>query len=216
MIPSPKATALILLAIALPATVNPDPVRAQEGVEPTIVGAVVGYTTTTGIWKPAAESEVVGGGVIGGFITAATPIPWFAIRAEGSITQRNSDVLAVAGDQTVRGGVRTDYVSVAIHARVSAGLGPIRIHVTGGPTVDQILRSRLDANLRPVLNREASMVLGAGASVGVGTTVSGRYRVEVEARLFEGLGDSYSGDFVQMRNRSIEFVTRVGIPRPGR
>lgn len=194
---------------------TPDVVHAQDGAEPTIVGVVVGYASSTGIWKPASETEKRGGGVIGAFITAATPIPWFSIRAEGSVTQRNSDVFAVSGDQTVRGGVRTDYVSVAIHARLAAGVGPLRVHATAGPVIDQILRSRLDANLRPVLDREASMVLGAGASVGIGTTLAGRYRVELEARLFEGLGDSYSGDFVQMRNRSTEFVARVGIPRPG-
>lgn len=201
--------------LLLTAAVFAPPLEAQD-TEPTLVGVVVGVAGTTSIWKPAADVEREGGVVLGAFLTAATPIPWFAIRAEGTITQRNSDVLAVSGDQTIRGGVRTDYVTAAIHARVTAGLGPLRIHATAGPTIDQILRSRLDPNLRPVIDRESSMVLGAGASVGLGATVSGRYRVEVEARVFEGLGDAYSGDFVQMRNRSVEFVARVGIPRPGR
>lgn len=204
-----------LAVAALTAISGPGATSAQNA-EPTLVGAVAGVAATTSIWKPAAESEREVGAVLGIFLTAATPVPWFSIRAEGTVTQRNSDVLAVSGDETVRGGVRTDYVTFALHARLSTRVGPVRFHAAAGPVIDQILRSRLDPNLRPVLERESSMVFGAGAAVGLGTTVAGRYRVEAEARLFEGLGDAYSGDFVQMRNRSVEFVTRVGIPRPGR
>lgn len=203
-----RAGVLVLVGVS--------PIHAQRAAEPSIVGVVAGYATTTGIWKPASDSEKKGGAIIGAFINAATPIPWFSIRAEGTISQRNSDVTADSGGQTVRGGLRTDYFSFAVHTRVSAGVGPIRVHAAAGPTIEQILRSRLDANLRSVLDNESSTVFGASASVGLGTTLAGRYRVEIEARVFEGLGDSYSGNFVQMRNRSVEFVTRVGIPRPSR
>lgn len=35
--------------------------------------------------------------------------------------------------------------------------------------------------------------------------------VGLEGRIFEGLGDAYSGDFVSLRNRSWEVVARFGI-----
>jgi hypothetical protein len=193
------------------------PAQAQVALdEPTIVGVVVGYSNTTGIWKPASDSEKRGGGIVGAFLNAATPIPWFSIRVEGTISQRNSDVTADSGGAPLRGGLRTDYISFAVHPRIAYGLGPLRVHAAAGPTIDQIIRGRLDPNLRSVLNRESSTVFGVGASAGLGATIAGRYRVELEARVYEGLSDAYSGDFVQMRNRSVEFVTRVGIPRPGR
>lgn len=207
---------IAFLSGALMLVASSSPAQAQLALEePTIVGVVVGYSTTTGVWKPASVSEKKAGGIVGAFINAATPVPWFSIRVEGTISQRNSDVTADSGGATLRGGLRTDYISFAVHPRVSYALGPVRIHAAAGPTVDQIIRGRLDPNLRSVLNRESSTVFGVGASAGLGATIAGRYRVELEARVYEGLSDAYSGDFVQMRNRSMEFVTRVGIPRPG-
>jgi len=91
----------------------------------------------------------------------------------------------------------------------------VRVHLAAGPTLDQLVQSRVDASLGPILYRDIPTVFGVGLGAGVGGTVAGRYRVELEARFFEGLGDAYSGDFVSVRNRSLEFLTRVGIPKPG-
>ena len=184
--------------------------------EPTIVGIVGGWNINDGIWKPGAESESVGGIILGAFVIARTPAPWFAIRAELTWVQRGVDVTGSIGDDPALGGVRSDYLTVAIHPRASMAVGPLRVHIAAGPTVDQLVRSRIDSSLAPILFRDISTVFGVGLGAGVGGTVADRYRVEVEARVFEGLGDAYSGDFVSVRNRSLEFVTRVGIPRPER
>ncbi|MEM7414759.1 MAG: hypothetical protein AAF389_04625 [Gemmatimonadota bacterium] len=188
-------------------------VLARAGNEGTIIGAVVGVTRTDGLWKPSSTSDPVLGGMVGGYVLAATPAPWFSILAEVTFLQRNSNVVGTNQGQPLQGGLRTDYLSVLIAPRFTREVGPVRIHLAGGPTIDQVIRARLDPTLSPVL-REVESVFGASLALGVGVTLADRYRVDVEGRAFEGLGDAHSGDFLQMRNRTFGLVTRVGIPIP--
>jgi hypothetical protein len=51
---------------------------------------------------------------------------------------------------------------------------------------------------------------------GIGVPVGDRVRPEIEVRMVRGLGDAYSGDFITVRNRSLEVVGRVGLPLPAR
>ena len=193
---------------------------AQEGAEqgeanePTIVGATVGWNVNDGIWKPEAETETVAGIVLGGFVNAATALPWFRVRAEILWTQRGLDI--VDGGSVPAGSVRADYLTFAVHARASTSAGPLTMHLAAGPTVDQTLQRRVDSQLGPALNREVGTAFGVHVGAGVGFTVAQRYRIELEARWFEGLSDAHAGDFLSVRNRSLEFLTRVGIPRPRR
>jgi hypothetical protein len=187
-----------------------------DAVEPTVLGGVVGYNQSQGLWTPDSESESVGGVMLGGFVNAKTPLPWFSIRAELMWVQRGNDVTGVIEGEPLVGGVRSDYITIGIHPRASVGIGPVRVHVAAGPTIDQLINSRLDSTLSSAALADVGTVFGVGAGVGIGGIVGGRYRVELEGRVFEGLGDAYSGDFVAMRYRSFEVVTRVGIPRPGR
>jgi hypothetical protein len=197
-----------VLAASLLAATN---LAAQNA--PTIVGGMAGYNSSTGIWKPASESQAVGGFTVGAFALASTPVGWLSFLAEGAWAQRGSDVTRTVDGQPVTGGVRSDYITVSVQPRASTALGPVTVHLSGGPTLDLLVRSRLDPGLAPVLD-DVGTVFGVTGGVGLGTRVSGRYRVEVEVRIFEGLGDAYSGNFVSMRNRSVEFVARVGMPRP--
>lgn len=182
--------------------------------EPTIVGVSGGWNVNDGIWKPDAETEEVGGIVLGGFVNAATSLSWFGVRAEILWTQRGLDVVDDAGSPA--GSVRADYLTFALHARAATSIGPVRFHIAAGPTVDQTLQRRVDAQLGPALNREVGTAFGVHGGAGAGFTVAARYRIELEARWFEGLGDAHAGDFLSVRNRSFELLTRVGIPRPRR
>jgi hypothetical protein len=183
-----------------------------SAAEPTIVGVTGGWNVNDGIWKPDAETETVGGVVLGGFVNAATSLSWFAVRAEILWTQRGLDVVDDAGAPA--GSVRADYLTFALHARAATNVGPVRFHIAAGPTVDQTLQRRVDAQLGPALNREVGTAFGVHGGVGAGFTVADRYRIELEARWFEGLSDAHAGDFLSVRNRSLELLTRVGIPRP--
>lgn len=53
---------------------------------------------------------------------------------------------------------------------------------------------------------------GSYTQRGVDVGIGGGRSVGVEGRVFEGLSDAYSGDFVSLRNRSWEAVVRFGIP----
>jgi hypothetical protein len=190
--------------------------RPTGATEPTVLGIVVGYNRSEGLWTPESESESVGGVMLGGFVNAKTPVSWFSVRAELLWVQRGNDVMGSIEGEPLVGGVRSDYVTISVHPRASVGVGPIRLHVAAGPTLDQLISSRLDTTLGSAALADVGTVFGVGAGVGIGATVGRRYRVEVEGRVFEGLGDAYSGDFVAMRHRSYELVARVGIPRPAR
>jgi hypothetical protein len=208
--PVHKLPRLLAIVVAVSSFAT-ESVTAQNA--PSIVGGVAGYNSTTGLWKPATESQVVVGFTVGAFAVASTPVGWLSFLAEGAWVQRGSDVTGAVEGQPLTGGVRSDYITVTVQPRASAALGPVTVHFNGGPTLDLLIRSRIDPGLAPVL-QDIGTVFGVTGGVGLGTIVGSRYRVEVEARVFEGLGDAYSGPFVSMRNRSVEFVARVGIPRP--
>jgi hypothetical protein len=93
-----RRRSLLLVAVLL---LPPSSVLAQaepeggDAVEPTVLGGVVGYNQSQGLWTPDSESESVGGVMLGGFVNAKTPLPWFSIRAELMWVQRGNDVTGV-------------------------------------------------------------------------------------------------------------------------
>lgn len=175
-----------------------------------LVGVVGGYASTEQIWKPEADVESVGGLVIGAYVDARTPLGWLSVLAEGSYTQRGGDVVGAARGGA-QGAVRSDYLSVAVRPGVGVRVGPARLRLSAGPAFDLLVRSRLASGFETVLDREASTVFGLLAGVGLDLSIGGGRTVGLEGRLYEGLADAYSGDFVSLRNRSREVVARFGI-----
>jgi hypothetical protein len=189
--------------------------QASAQSRSTTVGVVAGYVHNDQLWSRDVATDAVGGLVVGAWANVPTGIGWFSITAEGTYTQRGGD--AMLDDEVVAGAVgtspiRADYITVSVHPRATAWLGPVRVHLTTGPTLDQLIRSRLDPVLVSVLEDATSTVFGWTAGVGLGGTVTRGVVAEAELRIVEGLGDAYSGPFISLRNRSIELVGRVGIP----
>lgn len=178
----------------------------------TVLGVVGGVVDNEQRWSRPSETGRVKGALIGGFVIAPTGAGWLSIRLEGLYTQRGGDLLVNEGDEELRGAVRADYFTVSVHPRVSIPLGPVGLHVAAGPTFDQLVRSRLDPGLAQVLVDGSPTVFGVGAGIGVGGYIRDRVYAEVEARVFDGLGDAYSGAFISFRNRSVEVVGRLGVP----
>ena len=205
----PPAGRTIVLGAALALAAAPGGLRAQTSG--TLVGAVGGWLENRQVWSPSSETERVGGVLLGGFVRAATPADWLAVQAEALWTQRGGDVFDDVDGQLLQGSIRSDYLTISVHPRASTSLGPLRVHLTAGPTIDQPLRSRFDPGLRMILENEAPTVFGVSVGAGLGMIVGGVH-AEVEARVFEGLGDAYSGDFVSVRNRSLEILGRAGVP----
>ncbi len=187
------------------------PIVASAQTPGTAVGIVAGRVVNEHVWQPSAtESDRVSGFVVGGFVLAPTPASWFSVLAEGTLTQRGGDVgRDIPGYEVF--GVRTDYLTISVHPRVSFDAGPVAVFLNAGPSIDQVLRTRKSSGLGPDV-QEVSTIFGVGAGIGASAPVSGDIFVEVEARVFEGLGDAYSGPFISFRNRSFGLVARVGRP----
>lgn len=199
------------LVAALTAAALSAPAALEAQQPRTLVGAVGGWVQNRHVWSPSSDTERVGGVLVGVFLRARTPAPWLSVHAEALWTQRGGDVFDDVDGQILQGSIRTDYLTLVVHPRLSVAVGPLGLHVAAGPTIDQVVRGRLDPGLRMVLEDETPTVFGVGVGAGVGTVV-GAVHAEVEARLFEGLGDAYSGAFVSARNRSLELLARVGVP----
>ena len=196
-----------IVVVALPVGV------AAQGAG-TVVGVVAGAVRTTQIWSPATpnSNSSYTGIVLGAFADAATPLSGLSVRAEGTYTRRGGDaVLSVAG-QPAPGRLRMDYLTIAVHAKLSRSFGPLRVYVAAGPTVDQILRSTLDPILSQVFDQEQTPVLGVAAGGGLEIWLNDRFRLGFDARLTEGLTDAYDGAFIKVRNRSVEGLVRLAIP----
>jgi len=198
--------------LALVALISPlGPTHLDAQAPPTLVGVVGGYTSTEHVWSPDADAESVAGFTLGAFVDVQTPADWLSIGAEAAYAQRGSNVLIDVGGTPTPGGIRTDYLTLAIRIRAAIEVGPSLLHVAVGPVSDVVLRSRLDPLLTQVLDEESATAFGVIAGAGVGAWVTERAFVEIEARIVEGLQAAYSGNFVSAHNRSRELVARVGL-----
>ncbi len=199
---------LVLVAVALGGRV--DPTAGQS--RPATVGAFGGYVHNEHRWSREVDTEAVGGLVLGAWVDAPTGLGWLSIGAEGAYAQRGGD--ARFDDALVPGAfgvspIRTDVLSFSVLPRATLLLGPVDLHVATGPTVDYVVRSRVDPVLEPILE-EVTTGFAWTLTAGIRGAVRERLVVEVEARLVEGLRDAYRGNSLSLRNRSLELVARVG------
>ena len=81
-----------------------------------------------------------------------------------------------------------------------------------GPTFDQVLRRRLDPIIGQVFEEETPTVFSVTVGGGLGGWVTERLFVEIDLRITEGMSDAHDGEFIAVRNRSVEGLLRVGIP----
>lgn len=202
----PQCPAVIgLLAVAI----SGSPVVVNAQTSSSIAGVVAGRVKNEQVWSSEYQTEKVGGLQVGGFLNAGTLVPWFKMRAEFMWTQRGGSVVGdLRGDELI-GEARTDYLTVAVQPRFSARLGLVEVFAAAGPVIDVVLRNRFSPELGLGF-KEVAQVFGAGLGVGLAATLPSSFHAEIEARVFEGLGDAYSGDFVSAKNRSLGIVLRLG------
>ena len=202
----PQCPAVIgFLAVVL--SVSPVVVNAQTSSS--IAGVVAGRVMNEQVWNSEYQTEKVGGVQAGVFLNARTSVPWFEMRAEFMWTQRGGSVVGDLRGSELIGEARTDYLTVAVQPRFAARLGFVEVFTTAGPVIDVVLRNRFSPELGLGL-QEVAQVFGAGVGAGFAATLPSSFHAEIEARVFEGLGDAYSGDFVSAKNRSLGIVLRLG------
>jgi hypothetical protein len=192
----------------------PAVVRAQaDDPGGTVVGALVGMTDNRQLWRSdAIATRGVQGAIVGAFADVAAGAPWLRVRAEGAYTQRGGDVSFIQDDDIAVGGVREHLLTIGVHVGLVRRVGPLRVHVAGGPTLDQVLSSHLDPVLAQVLEEESTVIFGVSVGGGVGAWVSPGLFLGGDVRLTENLGDAYSGNFTSFRNRSVEYRLVAGVP----
>jgi hypothetical protein len=157
-------------------------------------------------------TEKYRGLVLGAFVDAATPRSGLSIRAEGAYTERGGDAVLEVDGQPMTTGLRMGYLTIAVHLKMSRALGPVRAHVALGPTIDQVLSRRLDPIASQVFEEETPLVFNVTVGGGLGVWVTERLFIGIDLRLTEGVSDAHDGDFITVRNRSVEGLLRVGIP----
>lgn len=196
--------ATVVASASLPSTA-----RAQGPTS--IVGAVGGWVTNEQVWRSEYQSESVGGVQLGGFLNASTPVSWLVMRAEFMWTQRGGSVTGELNGDPVVGETRTDYLTVGVQPRVAVSRSRFELFAAAGPMIEVVLRNRFGSELAVAL-QEVGTVYGVGAGLGIAARLTSSWHAEVEARVFEGLGDAYEGSFLSAKNRSVGFVVRLGRP----
>ena len=208
-----RIVALSLLAAgALAAGVGPCAAQAP----PITLGGMGGWVRNSPVWDRGFEAEPVGGLLVGAWVDVPTPVARLSVTAEAALTQRGSGTVldpAAVPEAFGTHPIRTDYLTTSVLPRATLRLGVVRLHATTGPTMDLLLRSRVDVILDARLEDAATAVFGWTLGVGIGTDRAGTRVFGIEARLFEGLGHAYSGDVGDLRNRSFEVLARVGVAR---
>jgi hypothetical protein len=198
----------VLVGLVLASGVQP----AAGQSRPATAGAFGGYVHNEHRWSREVDTEAVGGLVLGAWVDAPTGLGWLSVTAEGAYAQRGGD--ARFDDAVVPGAfgvspIRTDALTFSVLPRATLFLGPVALHAATGPTLDYILRSRLDPVLEPLLE-EVTTGFAWTLSAGIRGMVGEGYVAELEARIVEGLRDAFRGQGLSLRNRSLEVVARVG------
>jgi len=176
------------------------------------VGVVLGATFSRQVWDPAVSTSDRTGGLLGAYVEVPFPGSVFAVRAGAQWVQRGGLVEADRDGTRVDGEVRSDYLSVPVHLVLSAGVGPLRLLVFGGPTVETFLSRRTDPVLNQFFDEDGTTVLNGAFGAGLELPLGRDARLEVEGRWTEGLSTALSGPFTTVRNRSREALLRVSLP----
>lgn len=180
-----------------------------------IVGLFVGRISSRQIWSPPYETGRLTGLTAGVWAEAQTPVPFLSVRAEGGYAQKGTIVWdeGLDPDRNAPARVRSHYLTLPIQGKVAIRVGPVRAFLFGGPTVDFLLSSQCAEEFCQFIRDEKGTVVSAAAGAGVGFDLPGGYRVELEGRITEGLGDAYVAEMDSARNRSTSILARIGRAR---
>jgi hypothetical protein len=164
------------------------------------------------IWSGAVETDYLTGILMGVFADVDVPLPGLSVRAELLYTQRGTLVSDPQAEGFSDGRLRSHYLSFPLHVKVGYSIGPVSAYLFAGPTFEQLLSTSTDGGVGEVLTEERQTVVNVSAGGGIGVHLPRDLVAGFELRITEGLGDSYAGDFVTMRNRSVEVLARLGTP----
>ena len=180
-----------------------------------LTGGFAGRTESEQLWSQPVETSRRPGFLFGAFFDVPTPVTLLRVRAEAGFAQRGGYVSSDFRGDAIDGEVRSDYLSFHLQGKVSGSVGPLHVFAAAGPGFDYLVGSREDPVLDQVLVEQNGTVFKVGAGAGAGVRIGDGWVAEVEGRWVEGLSRAYSGSFLSVRNRSMEWVLRVArVARP--
>jgi hypothetical protein len=176
------------------------------------VGVFIGRISSRQIWSPPFGTDALNGLTAGLWIEAQTPISFLSVRAEAGYAQKGTLVWDEGRDpdRNAPARVRSHYLTVPIHGKVAVRVGPLRAFLFGGPSLDLLLSSRCSEEFCQFIRDEKGAVVNAAVGTGLDFDFPGGFRVGLEGRITEGLGDAYRGEMDSARNRSTSVLARIG------
>jgi len=178
------------------------------------LGVFLGRISSRQLWNNSFASDRLQGIGLGVYVDVRTPIPFLSIRAEAGYAGRGTLIWdeELDPERTEEATVRSHYLSLPVHGKVAVGVGPLSAHLFAGPTLDFLLSSSCSDLFCQVIREEKTVAFAVAAGAGVGLDLGGRFNLDLELRLTEGLSDAYLGTLNSARNRSVEMLVRVGKP----
>lgn len=207
--PQRSPTSILALLLAVSALLPTPELSAQ--VDRTW-GVTGGAVSARQIWSGAVETDYLTGILVGVFADVPIPVPGLSVRWELLYTQRGTLVSDPQAEGLSDARLRSHYLSLPLHLKVGHSLGPVSAYLFAGPTFEQLLSTSTEGGVGDVLREERQTVINVSAGGGIGLGLPRDLLAGFEVRITEGLGDSYAGDFVTMRNRSLEVLVRLGRP----
>ncbi len=184
----------------------PAPLTAQ-GV---IIGGHVGLVSSRQLVRGADASEERTGFLAGAFAQVATPLRWAGVLAEASFVRRGGR-FPLEGGQT--GEVQVDYLVFGVAPVARRQLGPIRIFVYGGPSLETYLQTRAAAELSAAYREPSDQIFSVQIGGGVQAELKRGVVLRLEARHVEGLSPAFDSAAGELRHRSRELLLRLGRQR---
>ena len=185
-----------------------------EGQIQRTVGFHLGQVRSKQIWEDPVTGGRADGLTLGIQLDVPTPARFLAIRAGAEYVQRGGVVWDQSQDpdREFPANVRTHYLSLPVQGTLRLSMGPGGAYLLFGPTMDLLLNTQCPQDFCRLLADERPTVLSATVGAGVFVEVRARVRVELEARLTEGLTAAYVSNSGAVRYRSLEILLRASVP----
>ncbi|MEW5980618.1 MAG: outer membrane beta-barrel protein [Acidobacteriota bacterium] len=158
------------------------------------------------------DAKTIWGIDVGGFVEWFN-LPVFSVSMEAHYIQKGFEVtLPVSTTQSPDGNgtfkttsARVNYFSIPALVKCRLDLGSSTLYALGGPRVDFLL-SYTDEGFAVVFKDFRSSELGLTIGIGLEAIPIDRFRLGAEFRYSPTVQDSYSTNFLTVRNRSLELL----------
>jgi hypothetical protein len=178
------------------------------------IGIHGGQVRSHQVWSGPISTDDATGLTVGVNVDIPTPVTGLSVRAGAGYWGRGSLIWDSSLDPegVSPGKVRSHFLGVTLQGKLGIVLGPATAYLVAGPTFEQLLDTECSSDLCGILVDERPTNVGAAVGAGLGISIAGGYRVEVETLFTEGLTEAHRSPTSGIRYRSLEFLVRFAVP----